>query len=87
MAAFKTKTRSNTMKPIFGEAFAFQVTDRDEPCIIQLFDSDPMDADDLIGQVSEHLISGTFLDTEDAHRRSQLMVSSGALVSNVNYRV
>eukprot|EP01046_Picozoa_sp_COSAG06_P004099 COSAG06_NODE_167_length_21546_cov_35.001352_22_plen_46_part_00 len=25
MAAFKTKTRSNTMKPIFGEAFAFQV--------------------------------------------------------------
>lgn len=50
-AAFKTKTRKNTLKPIFGEAFAFQVTDRDAPCVIQLFDNDPMDADDLIGQI------------------------------------
>ena len=50
-AAFKTKIRKNTLKPIFGEAFTFQVTDREAPCVIQLFDNDPLDADDLIGQV------------------------------------
>ena len=50
-SAFKTKTRKNTLKPIWGEAFAFQVHDSEEDFVLQLYDADPLDADDLIGEV------------------------------------
>ena len=45
------KTRNNTLTPLFGEAFAFTVSDRDAELKLQLFDADPLDADDLMGQV------------------------------------
>jgi hypothetical protein len=51
-AAFRTKTRQNTLAPRFGEAFAFSVHDPEEPLRLQVFDADPMDADDLIGQLT-----------------------------------
>lgn len=64
-AVAATKTIRDTQFPVWNEEFVFDVHSSQSTCVVRLFDHDPVDTDDPIGEVPiTHLIGGDEIVTE-----------------------
>lgn len=66
-AVAATKTIRDTQFPVWNEDFTFDVHSSESTCVVRLFDHDPVDTDDPIGEVPvpyTHLIGGDEVTTE-----------------------
>ena len=64
-AVAATKTIRDTQFPVWNEEFVFDVHSAQSTCVVRLFDHDPVDTDDPIGEVSvQHMIGRDDVTTE-----------------------